>query len=70
MVISEPPVDAGAFHLIVIVEVVLESFVGALGAPGDVAETKGVGTEAKLCPTSFTAITLKEYVTEVTKLRA
>jgi hypothetical protein len=50
--------------------VVLESFVGAFGAPGDVAETNGVGIDAKLSPTSLTAITLKEYVTDVTKLSA
>ena len=67
---GDPPVEAGAFQVIVIVEVVLESFYGALGAPGDVAETKGVGTDAKLWPTSLTAMTLNEYVTEVTKFRA
>jgi hypothetical protein len=50
--------------------VVLEIFNGALGAPGVVADTKGVGTDAILSPTSFTAITLNEYVTEVIKFSA
>jgi hypothetical protein len=67
---GDPPVEVGAFHVKVIVEVVLESFDGALGAPGEVAATNGVGTDAKLWPTSLTAITLNEYVTEVTKFRA
>ena len=55
-----PPVEAGAVQEIVIVDVVLVTFEGALGAPGDVAATKGVGTDAKLRPTSLTAITSKE----------
>jgi hypothetical protein len=41
------------------------TFVGAPGAAGIVALTRGVGTDARLSPTALLATTLNSYTTEV-----
>ncbi len=48
----------------------LVTLAGAPGALGVEAATKGVGTEATLSPTSLTATTLNEYVTEFIRFKA